>query len=156
MKRLFALVATSTLVWVAAPSSLSAQEKTDEVAAAIVRLEQQWAGAQKTGHAAVVAPLLAEGFLNTDVDGKVAGQAQWLSHFKAGMWEQNEIGDVKGMVHGNTAIATGAWTGKGVESDGSKGDSHERSTNAWVKMPNGEWRGHQSEVKGRPGCAATG
>jgi hypothetical protein len=32
------------------------------------------------------------------------------------------------MVYGNTRIATGAWTGKGVESDGSKVDSHERWT----------------------------
>jgi len=85
---------------------LSAQEKTDDVAAAIVRLEQQWAGAQKTGHAAVVAPLLAEDFINTDVDGKVAGKAQWLSHFKAAHGEQNEISDVKVMVYGNTAMAT--------------------------------------------------
>ena len=52
MRELFALVAISTLVWVAAPSSLSAQEKTDDVAAAMVHLEQQWAGAQKTEHAA--------------------------------------------------------------------------------------------------------
>jgi hypothetical protein len=42
--------------------------------------------------------------------------------------KQNEISDVKVMVYGNTRIATGAWTGKGVESDGSKVDSHERST----------------------------
>jgi ketosteroid isomerase-like protein len=42
--------------------------------------------------------------------------------------KQNEISDVKVMVYGNTRIATGAWTGKGVESDGSEVDSHERST----------------------------
>jgi ketosteroid isomerase-like protein len=72
--------------------------------------------------------MLAEGFINADVDGKAAGKAQWSSHFKGGTWEQNEIGDVKVMVYGNTRIATGAWTGKGVERDGSKVDSHERST----------------------------
>jgi hypothetical protein len=32
------------------------------------------------------------------------------------------------MVYGNTRIATGAGSGKGGESDGSKVDSHERST----------------------------
>jgi hypothetical protein len=52
----------------------------------------------------------------------------WLPHFKGGIWEQHEISDVKVMVYGNTRIATGAWTGKGVESDASKVDSHERST----------------------------
>jgi len=150
VRKLFALVAISMLVWVATPSSLSAQEKTDDVAAAIARLEQQWAGAQKTGDAAVVAPMLAEGFINTDGEGRVVGKTQLLSHFKGGTWEQNEISDVKVTVYGNTAIATGTWTGKGVESDGSKVDSHERWTDAWVKMPNGKWQcvaSHQSEVK---------
>ncbi len=50
----------------------------------------------------------AEGFINTDVDGKAAGKAQWLSHFKGGTWEQNEISDVQVMVYGNTRMATGA------------------------------------------------
>jgi len=54
-------------------------------------------------------------------NGKAAGKAQWLSHFKGGTWEQNEISDVQVMVYGNTRMATGAWTGKGVESDGRPG-----------------------------------
>ena len=51
-----------------------------------------------------------------------------LSHFKGGTGEQNEISDVQVMVYGNTRTATGAWTGKGVKSAGSKLDSHERWT----------------------------
>jgi len=54
-------------------------------------------------------------------NGKAAGKAQWLSHFKGGTWEQNEISDIQVMVYGNTRMATGAWTGKGVESDGRPG-----------------------------------
>jgi hypothetical protein len=76
---------------------------------------------EQTGHVAVVAPMPAEGFINTDVDDKAAGKAQWLWHFKGGTWEQNEISDVQVMVYGNTRMATGAWTGKGVESDGRPG-----------------------------------
>jgi len=88
--------------------------------------------------------------------------AKWLAKpngyriSKPAHGEQNEISDVKVMVYGNTAMATGAWTGKGVESDGSKADSHERWTDAWVKMPDDEWQcvaGHQFEVKKQTGAA---
>ena len=150
MKKLLALVAISTVVWIAHPFSLSAQQKTDDVAASIVRLENEWADAQKAGNAAVVAPMLADTFINTDVDGKVSGKTELLSSLKGGKWEQNGISDVKAAVYGNTAIATGAWVGKGVDGDGTKVDRHERWTDAWVKMPNGKWQcvaSQQSEVK---------
>ncbi|MBZ5679041.1 MAG: nuclear transport factor 2 family protein [Acidobacteriia bacterium] len=128
---LFALICTI------APLSLLAQT---DVAASITRLEYEWAAAQKAGDAAKIAPMLADTFVNTDVDGSVSGKAQLLSNLKGGKWEHNEISDVKVTVYGDTAIATGAWVGKGVDGDGTKVDRHERWTDAWVKMPDGKWQ----------------
>ena len=82
--------------------------------------------AQKDGKPEMVAPLLADRFVNTDTDGKVSGKEALLASLKGGRWEQNGISDVKVIAFGHVAIATGAWTGKGVDGDGSKVDRRER------------------------------
>ena len=118
---------------------LSAGPGHGTVEKAITELESQWAVAQRDGKAAVVAPMLADTFVNTDADGQTYGKAKLLSDLKGGTWEQNGISDVKVTVYGDTAIATGAWAGKGVDGDGTKVDRRERWTDTWVKMPNGQW-----------------
>jgi uncharacterized protein (TIGR02246 family) len=135
MKRAFVLA--FTLIGMMVPHSLFAQTN---VAGSITHLEQAWADAQKAGDAATVAPLLADNFINTDVDGVRSGKSELLSSLKGGKWEQNEISDVKVSVYGDTAIATGAWAGKGVDGDGTKVDRRERWTDTWVKMKDGKWR----------------
>jgi len=135
------------LIWFLLPLSLLAQTN---VAAAIAHLEQVWADAQKAGDAANVAPLLADSFINTDVDGNRSGKSELLSNLKGGKWEHNEISDVKVMAYGDTAIATGAWSGKGVDGDGTKIDRNERWTDTWVKMKDGKWQcvaSQQTSVK---------
>src|SRR5438067_10280296 len=116
----------------------------------IVALEHKWAESQKAGDAAPVAEMLASSFISTNVDGHTSGRDQLLAHMKGGQWEQNEISNVKVTLYGNTAIATGAWVGKGTEGDGTKVDRRERWTDTWIKMPNGRWQcvaSHQSTVK---------
>jgi ketosteroid isomerase-like protein len=103
-------------------------------------LENQWAEAQKTGNADVVAPMLADTFSNTDADGETYGKSQLLSNLKGGKWEVNGISDVKVKVYGNAAVATGSWTGKGVDGDGTHMDRSERWTDTWVKTPRGNWQ----------------
>jgi len=133
-----ALAATAfILVLAVVPHLLLAQTN---VAASITHLEQAWADAQKAGDAANVAPLLADNFINTDVDGNLSGKSELLSNLKGGKWEQNEISDVKVSVYGDTAIATGAWAGKGVDGDGTKVDRRERWTDTWVKMKDRKWQ----------------
>jgi ketosteroid isomerase-like protein len=139
MKRFFtaALVFTlSTILVLPAP----AQTNSRSVEKAIADLEQKWAAAQRDGKASVVAPMLAETFVNTDTDGRTSGKDKLLSNLKGGKWEHNAISDVKVMVYGNTAVATGAWAGKGVDGDGTKIDRRERWTDTWVKMPDGQWQ----------------
>jgi uncharacterized protein (TIGR02246 family) len=136
MKRTTLLVLFA-LTWIMVPQSLFAQTN---VAATITHLEQAWADAQKAGDAANVAPLLADNFINTDVDGNRSGKSELLSNLKGGKWEQNEISHVKVSVYGDTAIATGAWAGRGVDGDGTKVDRRERWTDTWVKTKDGKWQ----------------
>ncbi len=115
-------------------------KKSEGVEKAIAGLEQQWAVAGKMGNADAVAPLLADGYLETESDGSVNNKAQTLARIKGAKWETNEITDVKVSVYGNTAIAIGGWNGKGVGSDGKAVDARERWTDTWVKMGNGKWQ----------------
>ena len=107
---------------------------------AVSDLEYQWAEAQSLGRADVVAPLLADTFSNTDADGESYGKSRLLSNLKGGKWEVNGISDVKVNVYGDAAVATGSWTGKGVDGDGTRIDRTERWTDTWVKMPKGNWQ----------------
>ena len=122
----------------------------NEIQKVITELEFKWAEAQKLGHAKVVAPMLAEGFVNTDAEGQAYGKEKLLSNLKGGQWEQNGISDVKVTVYGSTAIATGAWAGKGIDGDGTKVDRAERWTDTWVKMPGGKWQCVASQQTSTP------
>ena len=142
--KLFAGLLALLLVALAWSAQISVAEK------AVSDLEYQRAEAQRLGKADVVAPLLADSFTNTDVDGESYGKSRLLSTLKGGKWDVNGISDVKVSVYGNTAIATGAWSGKGVDGDGTKVDRHERWTDTWVKGNDGKWQcvaSQQSTVK---------
>jgi len=138
MKRMFAVAVLAFGVMVALP--MSASNRDSGTAKTITDLEYSWATAQRDGKADVVEPMLAESFINTDADGQTYGKAQLLSNLKGGKWEQNGISDVKVTVYGDSAVATGAWRGKGVDGDGTKIDRGERWTDTWVKTSNGKWQ----------------
>jgi len=144
MKRI-TIVAALALMCIAVPLTLTAQT---DVAANVAHLEHVWADAQKAGDAAKIAPLLAETFVNTDVDGAKSGRAELLAGLKGGKWEVNDISDVKVIAYGDTAIATGSWAGKGTDGDGTKVDRHERWTDTWVKMKDGKWQCVASQQTG--------
>jgi ketosteroid isomerase-like protein len=117
---------------------------------AVAALEQQWLQSQKTNNPDLVAPLLADKFVNTGSDGKVTGKAEALATAKATKYDSAEYEDVKVMVFGNTAIATGSFKAKGTDESGKPLDIHERFTDTWVKMPSGQWQcvaSHGSPVK---------
>lgn len=121
-----------------------------ETEKAVAALEQQWLQSEKTNNPDLVAPLLADKFVNTDDEGKVSGKAAMLAEAKATKYESISYGDVKVTAFGNTAIATGDFTAKGTDPSGKPMDVHERFTDTWVKMPNGKWQciaSHQSPIK---------
>jgi ketosteroid isomerase-like protein len=106
---------------------------------AIAGMEQQWAAAGKMSNADAIAPLLADNFTNLNSDGTMMNKTQTLAMVKGAKWDTNEISDVKVTAFGNTAIATGAWQGKGM-ADGKAVDAHEHWVDTWMKMPGGKWQ----------------
>ena len=47
---------------------------------------------------------------------------------------------MKVTVHGDSAIVTGSWTGKGTDGAGRTVDAKERWMDTWVKMADGKWQ----------------
>jgi len=140
--KVFALVAIQYAGLVAAPSQLAAQEKTDDVAAAIVRLERSGPEHRRLACGGVC----CRDFINTDV------MAKWLAKpmviaFKAGTMGSRNESATSSDGYGNTAMATAPGPGRGGERR-LQADSHERWTDAWVKMPDGEWQCGRPSVRG--------
>jgi ketosteroid isomerase-like protein len=118
----------------------SQAQNTDGTAKAVAALEGQWLQSQKTNNPDLVAPLLADNIVNTGTDGKVKNKAETLAEAKATKYVSAEYEDVKVVVFGDTAIATGGFNAKGTDSAGKPMDIHERWTDTWVKMPSGKWQ----------------
>jgi len=117
---------------------------------AVTALEQQWLQSQKTNNPDLVAPLLADKFVNTTMDGKVTDKREMLATAKATKYDSVDYDDLKVTVFGDTAIATGVFTAKGTDPSGKPLDTRERFTDTWVKMPNGKWQcvaTHGSTIK---------
>ena len=117
---------------------------------AVAALEQQWLQGQKTNNPDLVAPLLADKFVNTGSDGKVTGKAETLATAKATKYDSAEYDDVKVTAFGDTAIATGGFKATGTDASGKPLDVHERWTDTWMKMSNGQWQcvaSHSSPIK---------
>jgi ketosteroid isomerase-like protein len=118
---------------------------------AVAALEQQWLQSQKTNNPDLVAPLLADAFVNTGSDGKVTGRTETLAAAKATKYDSADYDDVKVMVFGEAAVATGGFTAKGTDPSGKPLDVRERWTDTWIKMPSGKWQcvaSHGSLIKG--------
>jgi ketosteroid isomerase-like protein len=117
---------------------------------AVAALEQQWLQSQKANNPDLVAPLLADKFTGTDSEGKVRGKAESLANAKATKYDSVDYDDVKVTAFGDTAIAMGGFKAKGTDASGKPLDVHERWTDTWMKMSNGQWQcvaSHSSPVK---------
>ena len=145
-----------TLVWcligflsLGSAASLRSQQ-TGETEKAVAILENQWLQSQKTSNPDLLAPLLADKFVNTGNEGKVTAKAATLAIIKATKFDSAEYIDLKVTVFGNTAIATGGLKGEGTDALGKPFVVDERWTDTWVKMANGKWQcvaSHSSAVK---------
>ncbi len=147
MKRIWT-VCLIALLWLGSASLLQAQTGTEKSVAA---LEQQWLQSQKTNNSELVAPLLAEKFINTGRDGKVtdrntgrdgkvSDRSATLATAKATKYNSVDYDDLKVTVFGNTAIATGGFSAKGTDPSGKTFETRERFTDTWVKMSGGKWQ----------------
>jgi uncharacterized protein (TIGR02246 family) len=148
MKRTLTLCLAGFVLLVSA--ALSQAQKAGGTEKAVAALEEQWLQSQKTNNPDLVAPLLADNFVTTSSDGKVASKAEMLAIVKATKYSSAEYSDVKVAVFGDTAIATGGEKLKGTDPSGKPLDVNERWTDTWVKMPSGKWQcvaSHQSPIK---------
>jgi ketosteroid isomerase-like protein len=129
---------------------VQANEMTGATEKAIAALEDQWTQADRTNNADLLAPLLAEQFAGTDLDGKVSDRKQALADEKASKTTSADLEDLHVTVFGTTAIARYVYKAKGTDATGKPYDLHNRYTDTWVKMPGGKWQcvaSHGSKVK---------
>ena len=133
MWSLLGLLSVWSAAWAQAQQTNAGTEK------AVAALENKWLQSQKTNNPDLLAPLLAEKFVNTGSDGKVTNRAQTLEQAKARKYTSADYENVQVTVFGDTAIATGGFKGTGTEA-GKPFDEHVRWTDTWVKMPDGKWQ----------------
>lgn len=136
----------STLIWCLISSILlvsagTAQaQKSSETEKAIVALENEWEKAENTANPDLLAPLLADKFVNTSSDGKVTGKAEALEDLKSFVKGSASITSLKVVVFGSTAMAYGVGKAKVTDASGKITEMNEHWTDTWVKMPNGKWQ----------------
>ena len=139
----FALLSLGSASLSQAEQASSATEK------AVLALENQWMQSQKTNNPDLVAPLLADKFVETSSDGKIVNRAASLDTAKATKYSSVEYEDMKVTAFGDTAIATGVFKGEYTDPSGKSVKSHSRWTDTWVKMPDGKWQciaSHSSRI----------
>src|SRR5450432_3186847 len=82
-------------------SAALSQAQTAATEKAVIALENQWLESQKTNNPDLVAPLLADKFVDTGVDGKVSTKAEMLATSKATKFASVEYEDLKVVVFGD-------------------------------------------------------
>ena len=115
-------------------------QQTAPIEKAVMALEKQWLQSQKTNNPDLVAPLLADKFVDTGADGKLSTKAEMLATAKSTKFDSVEYEDVKVTVYGDTAIATGGFKATGTDPSGKPLNEHIRWTDTWIKMPSGKWQ----------------
>jgi uncharacterized protein (TIGR02246 family) len=127
-------VLLTSAAWSQADKSAATQQ-------AVAVLEQTWLKSQQTNNPELVAPLLADNFMQTSGQGKLTTtKVEALTQAKTVKWSSVDYSDVKVTVFGNTAIATGGFKGKGTDTSGKSIDETSRFTDTWVRMPGGKWQ----------------
>jgi ketosteroid isomerase-like protein len=133
MKRLLAVAS----VMLAMCTVAFAQGSVDQT---LMDLERQWVKAALASKGEALAPLLATNFVSVQSDGTMQTKAEYVAMTNKGKWQVSEVSDMKVQVHGNAAVVTGMWTGKGTDGMGKAVDAKERFADTWVKMPDGKWQ----------------
>jgi ketosteroid isomerase-like protein len=110
------------------------------VAQTLTDMENQWAKASKASDGDALAPLLAADFVMLDSDGSLHNKADVVARTKKAKWVTNEIADMKVVVHGDSAIVTGSWTGVGTDGAGKAVNAKERWADTWVRTAAGKWQ----------------
>lgn len=138
-------MSTRSVIWgllasVLLVSAAAAQGAAGAAEQAVTAAEHQWLKSQQTNNVELLAPLLSDKVVETTGEGKViSGKDAVLADAKGDHWSSVEYTELKVTVFGDTAIATGTFTGKGTSGAGKPLDERVRFTDTWVKMADGKW-----------------
>jgi ketosteroid isomerase-like protein len=133
MKRLLAVASVMLAMCTVAFTQGSVQQT-------LMDLERQWVKAALASKGEALAPLLATDFVSVQSDGKMQTKPEYVAMTNKGKWQVSEVSDMKVQVHGDSAVVTGVWTGKGTDGTGKTFDGKERFADTWVKMSDGKWQ----------------
>ena len=133
MKRLL----TVALVMLAICTVSFAQSSIEKT---LMDLEGQWVKAALASKGAAIAPLLATDFVSIQSNGTTQTKVAYVAATNTGKWQVSEVSDMNVQVHGESAVVTGVWTGKGTDGTGKSIDGQERFADTWVKMADGKWQ----------------
>ena len=101
-------------------------------------MENNWAKASLASDGDALMPMLADDFVNINADGKVLNKSETVERTRKSKWEVSELSEVQVSTHGDSAVVTGVWHGKGTDSMGKSVDARERWADSWVKK-DGKW-----------------
>ena len=101
-------------------------------------MENNWAKASLASDGDALMPMLADDFVNINADGKVLNKSETVERTRKSKWEVSELSEVQVSTHGDSAVVTGVWHGKGTDSMGKSVDARERWADTWVKE-DGKW-----------------
>jgi ketosteroid isomerase-like protein len=136
--RISLLVFVSFAFW--ALDSAAAQNNPDRASSKVREFENKWNTAYKHGDIGAMDSLLADDFVITVEDGRTFSKPGYIAHNGDSTVhvEVSDMSDLKVRMHGNTAVATGAYHEKGTD----KGKAYEyrdRFTDVWINN-NGKWQ----------------
>jgi len=143
MKLVTAMVASFLLMagMAAAQSSMASKSEMrsgSNVEQHLIDMENRWAKASLASDGQAIAPLLSDDFVNIDSDGSVHNKAETVARTSKAKFEVSQLSEVAVKTHGDSAVVTGIWTGKGVDGMGKAIDAKERWADTWVKK-DGKW-----------------
>jgi ketosteroid isomerase-like protein len=101
-------------------------------------LEDRWTKASQMSDGKALEPILADDFIGIDSDGSMRSKSEAIERTSKAKFQTSEISEVKVSQHGDSAVVTGIWTGKGTGADGKPIDTRERWADTWV-MREGKW-----------------
>jgi ketosteroid isomerase-like protein len=120
-------------------ATVSSAQDSPEVAT-VRAAETKWADSYKKRQVDVLSSLMADEYVITMEDGSVLGKVGFISHTAqpSEQVELTDFSDLKIRVHGDTAVAIGAYHERG-QSGGKPYDYHDRFTDVWMKI-DGKWK----------------
>jgi ketosteroid isomerase-like protein len=135
----FLLMAGTVFAQQSAMASKAEMRAGSNVEQQLKDMENQWAKASLASDGDAVAPMLSEDFVNIESDGSVHNKAESIARMKKAKFQTSEVSELQVNTHGDSAVVTGTWTGKGISGAGKPIDTKERWADTWVKN-GGKWQ----------------